>query len=344
MTTSSSTGKSRRRRWLARLIVLGGSLIFVVLLAEVLVRIFLPAFNPRKQLAAEIQPGGFPLCPKNATLRQATPKGDFDIMVSTNALGFRDSQDPRQAKPNALFAVGDSFTFGFGVQAHERYSERLAAALGEPVYNVAVWENFIGYQRLLKYVESQGVSVRRLVVGVCMENDLEDYSAGKSVTDRETAAGIGMRAWLQTHSALYLAMSHAIQKVVFLRRIAEATGISRTRGDNVFPSVYDEKVLAGCRDEVLKVVGDRKAVILIVPSRGLWMGGDEATVARIHDRFVILLKEAGLAIADPKARLESGGKPLDYYFKTDPHWNAEGHRVAAEVLAEVVRQSMPSAK
>ncbi len=50
-------------------------------------------------------------------------------------------------------------------------------------FNIAIPDNIIGYQRLLRYAEGRGANARRLVVGICMENDLQDYSSGQGAWD-----------------------------------------------------------------------------------------------------------------------------------------------------------------
>lgn len=325
------------RRWTAGLVIASAATLLGGLAAEVLVRLTLPAYDPGRQFAMEIQPGGFPLGPRGRTVRQATPKGDFDLQISFNALGLRDPRDWRQAPPRALVALGDSFTFGYGVQETERYSTRLEALLGEPVYNVALPENVVGYQRFLAYVESQGPRVERLVVGICMENDLQDYRDSRTVAEMTGGQG-GARLWLQTHSALYLAASYSLQANPHLRALLERVGISRTRTDEVARNPDSDAVLEATRAQLEKIVAQRDATILIIPSRALWKGGNEPVERRMHDRFVALLRERGWRVADPRARFERDGRPLDFYFATDPHWNAAGHQVAAEELAAVLRR------
>jgi hypothetical protein len=48
--------------------------------------------------------------------------------------------------------------------------------------------------------------------------------------------------------------------------------------------------------------------------------------------FVRLLREANLRVVDMAPAMEKTGKPLAYYFTSDPHWNTRGHALAAELL------------
>ena len=57
--------------------------------------------------------------------------------------------------------------------------------------------------------------------------------------------------------------------------------------------------------------------------------------------FVGLLREAGLPVLDVKSAIESEGDPMSCHFKTDPHWNARGHAVAARELFRAIRARGP---
>ena len=66
--------------------------------------------------------------------------------------------------------------------------------------------------------------------------------------------------------------------------------------------------------------------------------------SRVHEQFVEALRQRALMVVDPRQRFERNGNPLGYYFKIDGHWNAEGHRIAAEELAAALaRQSNTNA-
>jgi len=328
---------NRLRRWIARLVILFVASVVALFLAEVGVRIALPDYNPKSQLALEIQPSGIPLGPRSRTVRQATSKGDYDIQMSFNALGLRDARDWREAPANALVALGDSTTVGYGVVEKERFSNQLEVLLGEPVYNVGMPENLIGYQRFLDYIESQGPAVKRMIVGISMETDLQDYSVGKTAAEMQ-GKNTGLRLWFQTHSAFYLFASHSIQANATLRAFAERTGIANVRSDGVSQNPDDERILISSRDQLARLIAGREATILIIPSRALWKGGGETTERKVHGRFVAMLREAGMKVVDMLPRLERDGRPLDFFFVTDAHWNARGHRAAAEELAAALRR------
>jgi hypothetical protein len=80
-------------------------------------------------------------------------------------------------------------------------------------------------------------------------------------------------------------------------------------------------------------------VILIIPSRRLWVGetARRAQAARVHADFIDSLRTSGMNVVDMRDRLEAGGNPLSYHFANDGHWNEAGHRLAAEALSKALQ-------
>lgn len=62
----------------------------------------------------------------------------FDTVVAINAGGFRDAKPGGEPPQRAVMAIGDSWTFGYGVNFEEAYPHFLSAALGVPAINAGV--------------------------------------------------------------------------------------------------------------------------------------------------------------------------------------------------------------
>lgn len=318
-----------------------------LLLLELAVRRMMPFFRPEGQIGFVRGTNGLGLGPANKTIRQATPKQDYDLNIHFNQYGFRDNRDVRTASEADWFAVGDSMTFGWGVEDNQRFSsvlEQKLAASGSAarVFNIAVPDNIIGYQRLVRYAEDCGGRVNHLIVGVCMENDLSDYTDGKSAWDlqpnparRQTFGKEKIRGWLR-RSALYNAISFGLQRSPPVRRFFEKIGLSRDVVQLSGKNEWNEAALRSSRDELVKLVRGRHALVLIIPARRLWQGDNIEVEQRVHDTFIGLLREANLQVVDLRPAQEKTGKPLSHYFTTDPHWNARGHALAAQELLTAV--------
>jgi hypothetical protein len=341
-------GRRRNHGLTTKLLLLVASTIASLLLLEGAVRWFLPYYSPNRQIHFHAVPGeGIALGLASQTVRQRTPKGDYDLPVRFNIHGFRDDKDLRDSKDSDWFVLGDSYSMGWGVPEEQRFSNVLESLLSrdardERVFNIAIPEDIVGYQHLLSYAERHGAKVRRLIVGICMENDLRDYSDGQTAFERGlhgATSGLPkeeVRSWLKRNSALYVATSFSLQKVPFVRSVVEALGLSRNIQMLTGRNEWSEQVLKSSADELIELVSGRDALILIIPSRGLWQGDNAQTERRVHAEFLRLLRDAGLQILDLRGALESGGEPLTYYFQTDPHWNDLGHSVAGHELYRAI--------
>lgn len=63
---------------------------------------------------------------------------------------------------------------------------------------------------------------------------------------------------------------------------------------------------------------------------------DPGEVAR---RLVGICTAEGIAYIEPSDRFKAAAKQASLYFHRDPHWNAAGHHLAGEILAEYVRSN-----
>ena len=347
----SEQNRKLRKRGAARDIVgkvtlLCVSTVLCLLLLEFVVRALFPFFNPKAQIPFYATDENFFLGPISRTVRQSTPKGDYDVLVSFNQFGFRDTKDLRRSAPEDIFVVGDSFSLGWGVEERERYSNLLEEKLRRRVFNISISEDLRGYARLVHYSERCGATIRNLIIGVCMENDLRDYSDGKTSVELfrdqkhpgiSSALGERVRAWCWSHSALYIGASYTLQRNATIRGWMEHVGLARNIDQLTARAIPSEQVLASSRDELVQLAKGYRALIVIIPSRALWSGDNREREREVHDRFVQLLRQDGLDIVDLRPVFEQNPNPLDFYFKTDPHWNPTGHARAAKEIAEHIQ-------
>src|SRR3954447_14013628 len=86
-------------------------------ISEFVVRRFFPIYDPSGQLRLAWLADGTPIGPFDHIFRQVKNTGDYDVEVRFNSLGFRDDKPVSLAREDDLFVVGDSFAFGWGVEA-----------------------------------------------------------------------------------------------------------------------------------------------------------------------------------------------------------------------------------
>jgi hypothetical protein len=173
------------------------STILSLVLLEFLARALFPMYDPSGQVKFEQLPDGTTIGPRGAVFRQTKNTGDFDVEIRFNDWGLRDEKSLTAAKEEALFVVGDSFAFGWGVNARDRFSDRLQTILNRPAFNLAIGGgDFDGYHSLIHYAEANGAAVKKLIISVTMENDLHVYGNRASRDSAPSSERIIMRELL----------------------------------------------------------------------------------------------------------------------------------------------------
>ena len=105
---------------------------------ELAVRLAFPAFEPSGRFNFTYRvDGNLILGSPGIVARQRKNAGDYDVTVRINARGLRDDKDVARATTNDIAVVGDSFAWGWGVQAEERFSDRLQKLTGKRVFKMA---------------------------------------------------------------------------------------------------------------------------------------------------------------------------------------------------------------
>jgi len=346
---------ARYRRWknplIAILIVIASSIGALTLL-EAIVRAFFPAYDPSGQVEFVMSANGLILGPRNQRLRQTKNTGDYDVSVHFNAYGFRDTKEIATARFGDIVVVGDSFAFGWGVEEDQRFSNVLQNLLGRRVFNIAIGgTNFELQHKLLAHAESLGAQIDDVVVAVCMENDLYTYgTSGKAVRDADCMeCGVpfffvlsslkNTKIWLTHNSAVYRMLTTAIQQRPWLKSLAVRANFLVPNRDGISRNAYSQEVIERSANRLAEIARRYKhATILIIPSRALWVGDHRSVEDRVHREFVTALTARHLNVIDMREVFESRGRPLSNHFRNDGHWNAKGHRLAAEALVRAFTQ------
>jgi hypothetical protein len=335
--------RRRLRAWTIKLALFGVTSLIGLLLLEVAIRWLFPYYVPGSQFPLRANEDGVTLGFPSRTFRTKTPKGDFDVTVAFNQYGYRDVKDLKQSQVNSVFVAGDSFSVGWGVQETNRYSNHMERQLGVPVYNISIPEDIRGYIASVNYATKQGAKIRNLVIGLCMENDLWDYTQPVSthaLYAKQMNRGV-MRAvwnWFKGHSALWICVSYQVQRFPAGRAFFEKLGVAKNIEALTHANEYSPQNLRATRDELLKLATNYNSVVLVIPSRGLWWGKNRAVEDQAHREMVELLREAKVQVVDMRPVFEKGGQPLQFYFANDPHWNAAGHQLAGDELTRFLRE------
>ncbi len=330
------------------------------LFLEFAVRWLFPVYDPSSMVKFYFNKDGVLLGQENSEFHHWMKAGDFNVTVRFNQYGLRDVKDLKHSTADDLFVVGDSFSYGHGVEEEQRYSNILEARLGEPVYNISIPTDFNGYEKLVRYAIEHGATIKRLVVGICMENDLKDYMNQPQNSPIETSSpplnassdstpyydkihrGVFFRLkiFLGRQLALYNVVIGLFHQNPLLNTIAVRYGIIDDYTDAISRLTYSEEILDKSCEKLLALrqkYAISEMFLVLIPSRALWLGDNQEVERKMHERFVTLLRGYGFTVVDLRPVFEAGGNPMQYHFQHDGHWNVAGHEKATEELMTSIK-------
>lgn len=315
-------------------------------LLEGLTRLFFPAFDPSGRFDLGHPVGSLTLGTPGTSARQVKNTGDYDVAVRINRHGLRDDKDIAGATSGDLVFVGDSFTWGWGVEAMDRFSDRVQALTGRRVFNLATPTDIAGYAALLDYAQSLGARIGEVVVALCMENDLGLYDSVDGPPDDRTmnSTGWDWKGWLTARSAAYVLLTTMIQQTPALKALAVGAGAIVPNFDGMGLNTYDATVIDASANQLQALSKRYPTLVVLIPSRALWIGNNRAEEDRVHTALVAALASRGIAVLDLQPLMEAGGTPLGYHFANDGHWNARGHALAAEAIAKCLTKGVEACR
>lgn len=329
----AETGR-KHRGTLTVLVVLAG-LVIGLGLADGLTRLLLPSFDPSGRFNFTYPVGSLFLGKPGTVARQIKNTGDYDVAVRINSHGLRDANDVATADSDDILVVGDSFTWGWGVEAQDRFSEQLQILTGRRTFNLSTPTDIDGYAALLAYAKSLGSRAGRVVIAVCMENNLHLYG-GARLDEPPAGDGEGLKDWLASHSALYLLAVTTVQQTPWLRDIAVRAGLIVPNLESIAKNDYDSAVIDSSANRLQEIAERYRALVVLIPSRALWVGNSrtQAIEDRVHTAFIVALQRRGIDVLDLQPVLEAQLAPLSYHFANDGHWNVRGHALAAHAISQ----------
>lgn len=312
---------------------------------EFAVRFTLPAFDPTGHLRfVKDERSGLALGRPGSVQRLIMNAGDYDVSIRFNEYGLRDPRDITSGTEEDDYVVGDSFTFGWGVEENERFSSQLQALTGRRTFNLAIPADFDGYAQLIRDAETRGAKIRRVILAVNMIDDILDYDAkaaklkkvrNQNNPDGEATGAIGLmnvKVFLLARSSLYFLVTSLVHRIGWLKEYLTRAGVIipiRT----LLSGLPDARAINSAARKLVELDKRYDLTVLIIPSRGLWVGDRRAKVDQAHRGFIERLREVGVKFVDLRPFMEQDGAPMSYHFVNDGHWRPRGHLAAAKALA-----------
>ena len=330
MSRSETRPKPARLAATALLILL--SAVLGIWLAEGLTRLFLPAFDPSGQFDFSHHVGDLALGAPGTEARQAKNTGDFDVLVRINRHGLRHAHDIATAPDSDILVVGDSVAWGWGVETRERFSDLVQSLTGRRTFNVSAPTDIDGYAALLAHARSLGATIGQVVIAVSMETDLRDYGATPAATG--SGGGFDLKDWLARNSAAYVLLTTVVHQTPWLRDAAVRAGLVVPNLEGVARHADDPALVTAAADRLQALARQYSLLVVLIPSRALWVGDNRAVEDRLHGAFVAALGSRDIEVLDLRPFFEAGGAPLGYHFANDGHWSPRGHRLAADAISQ----------
>jgi hypothetical protein len=279
--------------------------------------------------------------------------GDFRVRLQLNELGHRNSE-PAAAANGQIWTIGDSMTFGWGVERAEMYSEVLEKRLSAPVYNLASpGTDICGYQTMVARMPKDAAP-KATVVGLVLENDVRMYdcpaeareSAAQQQNRPDSGSGFSLLAIKQyatQKSALYNFFAVSLKRVAFVQDFLvrlQFLNKPHTVNHRVAPEQLPALAVSTVNEIVrLKSMLPAGApfLVMVVPTRFEIRDGTPL----YKDLRLAVMKELvrrGISAVDPLTAFTAAGFGPTH-FKHDGHWSALGHRIAAEAVADNLKKT-----
>lgn len=247
--------------------------------------------------------------------------------TTLNSAGWRDGEfGPRVAGKRRLVVVGDSFTFGVGVDDGERYTEVLEQTSADlEVANLGM--NAVGTDQELLILERHGLALAPdfVLCQVLEDNDFTDVAC--------TVNGYWPKPWFRLRGDELELVPPAQPWDVRLRE-------SSYLGEALYRLLQPTRTYKAFAPEWEGVDTSRLIARLLVRMRA----SSEAAGARFAVLLVLsgkrpremaamraVLADAGIVQIEAHSWFESAAERARYLLP-DSHWTAEGHRRVAETL------------
>jgi lysophospholipase L1-like esterase len=283
---------------------------------------------------------------------------EFDVRIELDERGFRRVDTSIASAGQQIFVLGDSFTWGWGVDQGEGFVDMLANAFPDTrVTNLGLsgTGTVVAHRLLERHVLPE---LRRgdVVLLVPFENDLADNlgrnhdrwmhatveDGAVSVVPAPTASHAGeVKNWFKQHSCLFNLAVFVADRLKLARK-QERSRLDGEAGKERAFDADEEMVYAHFLAQIRAAVTARGAAfgVACIPPRSLYEGDtpDREVPTSRHAAVLDAPRRLGIPTLDLlsalSAPVDENAEPLTFAF--DEHWTATGHRVAADAMIPFV--------
>ena len=338
---------SFKKTFFGKILALTIGLIFFIIIAEILTRTIMPHwtnFHSGSFMKSTHVPG-------HANLAIGVPgfddyfaqnNGDFRVRITINKFGLR-NPDPIIKANNRIWVIGDSMTFGWGVEQQQIYSSLIANISGRQTYNIASPGTTVcGYQALVDRMPKTS-QPSAVVVGLIIENDILRYDCKALAQEEEnnhkltdSITFFGFKRFLTGNFALYNFVAMSLKKIPLVESSLVYLGLAAE------PHTYRQKFKGNelnfaIRETVHELSILKKQfskgtpfAVMIAPAR-FEIKNSNPFYKRLRKEIINALNRVGITTIDPIDGFLKKGFTATH-FAHDGHWNALGHKIAATAI------------
>src|SRR3989344_39134 len=311
--------------------------------------------------------------------RQRDIFGEYDVSVKINSFGLRDNDYNTRLSPNVkkILLLGDSMTFGYGVEQENSYPEILETLAGG---NYTFINSGVGgYSPDVEYIylKEKGLKFNPdiIILGLYIGNDITDLESNEWVEldekglpkkivsnryyiddqNRMRTKGdenviknnpfpvlYGINVFLSYKSHAYIFLKER-SKFLFYRLTEQEELIQKT----IYGNYYDKNLKLSWKNvesilmEINSLVNEngKDFVVVLIPSRDQFQEEKDNTYnfANPNRRLMMFGGENNIIIMDLLPYFKENSNPRDFYYKKDVHLNRNGHRFLAEKIYEELK-------
>ena len=274
-----------------------------------------------------------------------------------NSLDLRDREiGPKPPDELRVLALGDSFTYGLGVEEPQTFVRRTESLLRDRareavlpaavrVINGGVGGGPFRQEKWLREV-GLGLAPDLVVHAFFIGNDVYDALAWQKTRGASEQPGRGWRGSLRQSVLLDWTWARLTRLPVLDRWLFDRGLRYQDYGLHLrdMPQVERQgwELVRGVLKQEIRLLRERDVplLVMIIPSSAQVRYGDQRPPEqdnelpnRILEEF---LTEQGAPFLDLLPRIEQQPEKDGFYYTLDLHWTSRGHRFAAEVLAETL--------
>ena len=299
---------------------------------------------------------------------------EWNVSVKTNSFGLRDQEYTTElnGSKKKILLLGDSFTFGYGVEQEDTYANLLEKLLGDNyvVINAGYADGYSPDTEYI-YLKEKGLKFNPdvLLLGFFVGNDIDDVGSNDLVGDDKGLPkkivsnnfyideNNRLRAKYNSsidhnESILYkikLFLNYNLHSYIFLKDKLRPIYSKLTKDESILEnSIYGNKYGEDLEllwektqnillemNSIMKNQG-KDFIIVLIPKREQFYEEKDDTYnfSNPNQKLINFGRDNGIPIIDLLPYFKQHPNNFNLYFKKDGHWNSGGHKFAAEKIYE----------